>query len=276
MFGQLPCESPSWSAPKLWPISCAATSESSQTLRDSVRPDGVLAYRTASRDTRCRSCVPSRSRSVNRCVRPCELSSGRASAQVGELAQQGVRRRRCRQLIAGGIGHRQRADVDLDRQLRAEDAVDVVQAGQDRIARVLLAAVARAEARVAERRDLEPARRAGSPASPPSHSSARSRAPRTHRSPWWASSRWRTRPRPDPSCTSARRKTIVCDASAGSGCVQRVAHFGGRLDRVELRAVPHHAVQRVALGREPHPRSGDAVDRAAIQLELRLLRACSP
>ena len=57
-----------------------------------------------------------------------------------------------------------------------------------------------------------------------------------------------------------------------SGGVERVADLGRRLDRVELRAVPHHSVQRVALGREPHPRSGDAVDRAAVQLRAAIAR----
>ena len=49
VFGQLPCESPSWSAPKLWPISCAATSESSQTLRDSVSPTAFCVSHSESR-----------------------------------------------------------------------------------------------------------------------------------------------------------------------------------------------------------------------------------
>ena len=49
VFGQLPCESPSWSAPKLWPISCAATSESSQVLRDSVRPTAFWLSHSESR-----------------------------------------------------------------------------------------------------------------------------------------------------------------------------------------------------------------------------------
>ena len=59
----------------------------------------------------------------------------RALAQVRELAQQALRIGRRRQLIVVGIWDRQRADADLDRQLRAVDAVDVVQAREDRVAR---------------------------------------------------------------------------------------------------------------------------------------------
>ena len=87
--------------------------------------------------------VPSRSRSVNRCVRPVRAQLRRALAQVGELAQQ-----RVREVVAADSGSLAASGtdsvptLDLDRQLRAEDAVDVVQPRQDRIARVLLAAVA--------------------------------------------------------------------------------------------------------------------------------------
>ena len=194
---------------------------------------------------------------------------GRAFAQVRELAQQGVRSRRCRQLIVGRIGHGHRADVNLDGQVRAEDAVDVVQPRQDLIARVLLAAVARAEARIAERRQFEPSRRAGR-----LHRHrrtlqlARERRVRIARLGRRAlgGARGRTRIHLHVGEAEDDRLRLV-----GRRLVQRVAHFGGRLDRVELGAVPHHSVQCVALGRKPHPGSGDAVDRAAIQLELRLL-----